>query len=479
MNRDIYVCSILVVWIGMCAIAAPFTGGDSDCDGLSDDMETGSYYTNPCKWDTDSDGMPDGWEACYADTDPLLADAEAVVSGDVMAYQEVDAKIVSVHNTKDAPYVTHDYIFTGSEKIWIGTDADTLPLHATWEYGGLYAMGTNVSLVAETGTTNRVHAVREGKVVLVHAQVYAKNGFDAKTAVCVDGSVNTKPFTAIDKYLLGHYFQALGMANAAESSDFWRSWTLKPLNSDNDFDGVADGWELYVMFGPDVDVFAGVKMSDMKISPWRFDDRFADLNNDGVNVVQEFNNEGGPVSPWLGRAIPSDRNDENTVHVSLTVTNVVIHYVINSVVPERSYPATYDTGFVNVITEVKSGGAVGVPATWMVNYPMFATKFGTDFTKSLMKPTGKRDGAGHTMCVWQDYVAGTDPTDVDDVFTASVTMVDGQPVISYTPELNDAEKALRVYKTWGKVRLQDAEWSEVPSGHEGDYNFFKVTVEMK
>jgi len=147
--------------------------------------------------------------------------------------------------------------------------------------------------------------------------------------------------------------------------------------------------------------------------------------------------------------------------------------------PEKSYPATYDTGFVNIITEVKSGGAVSVPATWMVNYPGYVTKFGADFTKSLMKPTGKRDGAGNAMCVWQDYVAGTDPTDEDDVFTASVTMVDGQPVISYSPELNDAEKALRSYKIWGKKSLLDEKWVEVPEGHEADYNFFKVTVEMR
>jgi len=60
-----------------------------------------------------------------------------------------------------------------------------------------------------------------------------------------------------------------------------------------------------------------------------------------------------------------------------------------------------------------------------------------------------------------------------------VTMVEGKPVISYTPELSEDEKAKRKYVTWGKVKLQDEKWVEVPSGSEDDYNFFKVTVEMK
>jgi len=141
-------------------------------------------------------------------------------------------------------------------------------------------------------------------------------------------------------------------------------------------------------------------------------------------------------------------------------------------------PITTDTKFVNVISEIK-GGNVAIPDTWAANYPTFKEKFGSDFTAALTKTTGKVDAAGNPMFVWQDYVAGTDPTDVEDVFTASVTMVGGKPVISYTPELSEAEAAKRKYTTWGKEKLQDEQWSEVPSGSEADYNFFKVTVEMK
>ena len=166
--------------------------------------------------------------------------------------------------------------------------------------------------------------------------------------------------------------------------------------------------------------------------------------------------------------------------VSLTVTNVVVHYVTQSAVSEAEIPAATSTGLVNIISEVNAGSAVAVTSEWAAQYSSFATKFGNDFTKAVTKPTGKRDGAGNAMYVWQDFVAGTDPTDEDDVFTASITFdkETGNPIISWTPELTEAEAAKRVYKKFGKVKLNDAEWVEV-DGNEADYNFFKVSVEMK
>ena len=163
--------------------------------------------------------------------------------------------------------------------------------------------------------------------------------------------------------------------------------------------------------------------------------------------------------------------------VALTVTNVVVMYVLNSVEPEVAVPVTADTGFVAVIAEVK-GGSIAVPSDWGTNYVGFAERFGSDFATALTKTTGKRDGASNAMCVWQDYVAGTDPTDESDVFRASITYVDGKPLISWTPELTGSAAELRKYTIYGKEKLTDADWSVV-DGNESDYNFFKVTVEMK
>ncbi len=137
-----------------------------------------------------------------------------------------------------------------------------------------------------------------------------------------------------------------------------------------------------------------------------------------------------------------------------------------------------ETGFVTVITEIK-GGAVAVPATWAANFPSYAEKFGSDFTASLTKPTGKKDAAGNSLQVWQDYVAGTDPTDVNNTFRATISMVGDEPVVSWEPVLSSAEAAKRTYTIYGRQSLYSGDWTPVAAGHAKDYNFFKVTVEMK
>lgn len=136
------------------------------------------------------------------------------------------------------------------------------------------------------------------------------------------------------------------------------------------------------------------------------------------------------------------------------------------------------SGFVAVITEIK-GGPVVVPETWTKQFPTYATQFGTDFAASLTRATGKKDASGNALVVWQDYVAGTDPTDPADRFTATITLVNGRPVIHVLPELSATEKAKRTYTIYGKRRLADTDWTTVPATQTTDCNFFKVTVQMK
>ena len=49
-----------------------------------------------------------------------------------------------------------------------------------------------------------------------------------------------------------------------------------------------------------------------------------------------------------------------------------------------------------------------------------------------------------------------------------------------SPALNGegVREGSRTYRVWGKANLDDVAWSEVESGDEGDYRFFRVTVEM-
>lgn len=84
------------------------------------------------------------------------------------------------------------------------------------------------------------------------------------------------------------------------------------------------------------------------------------------------------------------------------------------------------------------------------------------------------------MFVWQDFVAGTDPTDPASMFTASITFdaTTNEPIVSWSPELSATEAAKRNYTILGKVRLNDANWTET-DGNLADFNFFKVRVEMR
>ena len=110
------------------------------------------------------------------------------------------------------------------------------------------------------------------------------------------------------------------------------------------------------------------------------------------------------------------------------------------------------SGFVAVVTEIK-GDSVAVPQSWTARFPSYAAKFGSDFASSLLKPTGKKDASGAPLLVWQDYVAGTDPTDPADTFRASITMVDGDPIVSWAPVLPSAEAAKRTYTVYGRQSL--------------------------
>jgi len=109
----------------------------------------------------------------------------------------------------------------------------------------------------------------------------------------------------------------------------------------------------------------------------------------------------------------------------------------------------------------------------------FCEMYGYDLKPALVKPTGKYDAHGNALLVWHDYVAGTDPTDVTSVFKASVEMVDGKPVITWSPALNGEgiQRGIRTYRILATEEL-GGEWTEVDPEDVNRYNFFTVTVEM-
>ena len=306
------------------AVTATSDGAtDADGDGLTADEEASDTYTDSSKWDTDGDGLPDGWEAKFADLDPIFSDAGTVADGDVMAYAEVTRTLVT--DAAGAHYLLNPT----NKAVNVGDSLSYGQLVSTYDYLTIVGSGTNAvvktlqgvgtNLVAN-GTSFRVRRIEPVTAVLVHAQVYDAFGFSRKTAVAQDDAVYTKPFTALDKYMLVRYFAALGVATASEEAmnrnRTWADYTLKPGVIDNDFDGIADGWELYVMFGPNTTAAARAcaKPADASISPWRQSDaRDAafDYDGDGLTPIDEYDGGNAPTDPWQ---LDSDHDGISDAH---------------------------------------------------------------------------------------------------------------------------------------------------------------------
>ena len=126
---------------------------------------------------------------------------------------------------------------------------------------------------------------------------------------------------------------------------------------------------------------------------------------------------------------------------------------------------------------------IPVPYSWFAGVKGLGERFGTDWDSVAYKPTGKKDAAGNALAVWHDYVAGTDPMDVKDVFHATIRMENDTPIIRWHPALNDTETqkgvrtGVRIYRVMGAETL-GGEWKEVAPGEERRCRFFKVAVEV-
>ena len=80
------------------------------------------------------------------------------------------------------------------------------------------------------------------------------------------------------------------------------------------------------------------------------------------------------------------------------------------------------------------------------------------------------------MCVWQDYVAGTDPTSPTDVFTVSIRMDGARPRLEWHPDLRagDMHLGMRTYVIYASTNLVD--WTETRESDLDKYKFFKIGV---
>ena len=152
-------------------------------------------------------------------------------------------------------------------------------------------------------------------------------------------------------------------------------------------------------------------------------------------------------------------------------TYVLTHKVMlgNSQLGEALSATFLATGLPKTETDTTP---VPVPYVWLE--PYVAEFGGSDYEAAANALSGKTQG-GKATKLWEEFVAGTDPTNATSVFTAKIEMKDGEPVVTWEPNLN-TNGVERLYKIHGKETLSPTEEWAYPTNSL--HRFFKVTVEM-
>ncbi len=104
----------------------------------------------------------------------------------------------------------------------------------------------------------------------------------------------------------------------------------------------------------------------------------------------------------------------------------------------------------------------GTPHLWLVQYGLIA---GANYEAAAIADV---DGDGHMA--WQEYVAGSNPTNRESVLRTMIDVSNAVPSLTWTPDLGSA----RVYTVEGRTNLTDAAWGPT----NATTRFFKIRVDM-
>lgn len=123
----------------------------------------------------------------------------------------------------------------------------------------------------------------------------------------------------------------------------------------------------------------------------------------------------------------------------------------------------------NAVQTSAAGDVRSVPFLWLKNHRAYLDSAFGDYEVAV------RLAGRNGRPLWQSYVAGLDPDDETSDFKTYIEMVDGTPKITWKPDLGDD----RTYTIWGKKALIENEWKLATESNMGEFNFFKVQVDLK
>ena len=105
-----------------------------------------------------------------------------------------------------------------------------------------------------------------------------------------------------------------------------------------------------------------------------------------------------------------------------------------------------------------------------MNCPTLLAEYGGDYEAAALATAANGRNA-----VWECYVAGINPTNETEKFTARIELEDGVPIVTWGPNLN-TNGIIHAYKVYGSETIENGgEW-QYPTNSL--HRFFKVTVEM-
>ena len=335
----------------------------------------------------------------------------------------------------------------------------------TWNWATGYWV--ECSIVGKGSTTFEAQWVADGTNLVIPFSVntpfYALSlSGDSEGAVLGDGSI-TVPITAPRSIVLNvaeyTYENALNSGRLSWSSGGAASWIPLGEVSYDGQDSVKSG----EVTGDDVSTLSTSVNGPGTLSWWwRLD--MTDCAGVDVFVDEMLVKSLDCASDWVAASIDIAGSGEHTVRFEFW--NAGTEATISDCAYLDQVSWTGETANHTVTTKVP------VPHSYLaMNCPALLAEHGGDY-----ETAAKATAANGLNKVWECYVAGINPTDVAAKFTAKIEVKDGNPVITWEPNLNADGTAVRIYKVYGSETLENGGDWQCPTNSL--HRFFKVGVEM-